>query len=353
MIALRTACSLTLLTLLAACGSDIKVTEQAQCDGQQQEGEDAVDAPFDRDGDGFFDGANPGCIDTYPIEYLDCDDGDPNVNPGVTEVGCNDIDDDCDPSTVDVEDLDADGFDSCQDCNDNDSLIHPNAQEIYCNGIDDDCNEATVDEGDIDGDGFSSCVDCDDTTAQISPGNPEVTCDGIDNDCNELTEDDPDADGDGAGECTDCDDNDADRSPDFDEECGDEIDNDCNGEIDEECATDYTGVWTTGSPVYFSCAGGAVSINTSTIAIEDYYPAIRVSMGTSQPGTMNGNFTSETEFFAGRNIAGTCTEDYQIEGEFTDENTFVGTLSLTFTDTLGWGLCYDCVSTVMGLSATR
>ena len=196
-------------------------------------------------------------------------------------------------------------------------------------------------------------MDCDDTTAQISPGETEVTCDGLDNDCDALTEDDPDGDNDGAGVCSDCDDDDAERSPDFDEECGDEIDNDCNGEVDEECAVDYTGVWTTGSAVSFSCAGGAVNINTSTIAVEDYHPAIRVSMGTSQPGTMNGNFTSDTEFFAGRNIAGACTEDYRIEGEFIDENTFSGTLSLTFTDIYGLGLCYDCSSTLMAFSATR
>jgi len=343
----------TTLWLLSACGSDVKVTQKSICDGQLQEGEDSVDDIFDADGDGFYDGANPDCRETYPPEFLDCNDADPNVNPGMLETSCNGVDDDCDPSTGDVTDLDGDGFDNCTDCNDNDSLIRPNAVEIECNGIDDDCNPATVDEGDIDGDGYSSCVDCDDTTAQISPGNTEVPCDGIDNDCSEATLDSPDADGDGVGECEDCDDNDDTRSPDFDEECGDEIDNDCDTEVDEDCQVDYTGVWTMDSTVYLNCATGAVNINTSTLTVEDYYPAIRVRMGTSQPGEMNGNFTSETEFFVGNTIAGACTEDYQLTGEFTGENDLEGTLLITFTDSLGWGACFDCTSYTFNITASR
>jgi len=35
-----------------------------------------VDAPFDADGDGYFDATNPDCADTYAADQLDCDDGD-------------------------------------------------------------------------------------------------------------------------------------------------------------------------------------------------------------------------------------------------------------------------------------
>ncbi len=347
------AASVLLACALPACGSDVGVTQKSLCDGQLQAGEDAVDDIFDRDGDGFFDGANPDCAATYPIEYLDCDDGDPNVNPGVTEVGCNGLDDDCDPSTADEQDLDGDGFKSCEDCNDNDSLIRPNAVEIYCNGLDDDCNPATEDEADADGDGFSACVDCDDTTGQLSPGNTEITCDGIDNDCSEATLDSPDNDGDGVGECEDCDDDDDTRSPEYEEECGDEIDNDCNGEVDEDCQVDYTDVWTLDRTISYSCATGAVNINTSSMTVEDYYPAIRVRMGTSQPGEMNGNFTADTEWFAGNTIAGACTEDYQIVGEFTSDTSLSATLTITFTDSLGWGTCFECTNQTFSFTATR
>jgi hypothetical protein len=46
---------------------------------------------LDTDGDGFAGGA-----------FADCDDGNPAVNPAMTEVWGNGIDDDCDPSTWDV-----------------------------------------------------------------------------------------------------------------------------------------------------------------------------------------------------------------------------------------------------------
>ena len=50
---------------------------------------------IDSDGDGYGNPSNPLC--TYP--ELDCDDTDPDVNPGMTEVPGNGIDDDCDPAT--------------------------------------------------------------------------------------------------------------------------------------------------------------------------------------------------------------------------------------------------------------
>ncbi|MEZ4238044.1 MAG: sugar transferase [Myxococcota bacterium] len=57
----------------------------------------------DLDGDGRGDRANPviDCLasgPTYVRDHTDCDDGDPNVHPGVADV-CNGIDDDCDGIT--------------------------------------------------------------------------------------------------------------------------------------------------------------------------------------------------------------------------------------------------------------
>jgi hypothetical protein len=93
----------------------------------------------------------------------DCNDQNPNVNPDVNEVPYNGIDDDCSPSTKD-DDLDKDGYcelgkviwdrNLCQketggtgtDCNDANPNINPGVRETYFNGIDDDCNPATVDD---------------------------------------------------------------------------------------------------------------------------------------------------------------------------------------------------------------
>lgn len=86
---------------LSACGPDVGISENARCDGVLQPGEETVDEPFDGDGDGYYDAGNPDCAATWPAHSLDCDDNDPDVNPGAEEIACNEIDDDCDPSSVD------------------------------------------------------------------------------------------------------------------------------------------------------------------------------------------------------------------------------------------------------------
>lgn len=156
----------------------------------------------------------------------DCDDGDATRHPGAIEscdVGATD--EDCDPRTFGVRDLDGDGFADAQccngatcgtDCDDARSGAHPAATEA-CNGFDDDCDGAS-DEGvlaewlpDLDGDGFGSeasgrrivaCArpeahadrggDCDDARAAVHPGAVEI-CDaaGADEDCNGFPDDVP------------------------------------------------------------------------------------------------------------------------------------------------------------------
>ncbi len=81
--------------------------------------------------------------DSYTSD-IDCDDTNPNVNPGALETPYNGIDDDCDPLTLD-DDIDADGFLLAEDCNDNNPLVNPSAIEIVNNGIDDNC-DGVVDE---------------------------------------------------------------------------------------------------------------------------------------------------------------------------------------------------------------
>ncbi len=143
---------------------------------------DGVDA----DGDGF-------------CEVEDCDDSDPQINPGVVE------------ETMVPDDLDNDCDGIVDECSDSDPSITWHAEEV-CDGIDNDCDGA-IDEDlgetwypDLDGDGYgdasqptSSCdpdaslvadgSDCDDTDGAVHPGAPEQ-CNGVDDDCDSTTRED-------------------------------------------------------------------------------------------------------------------------------------------------------------------
>ncbi|MBR9911256.1 MAG: hypothetical protein GYB33_12985 [Gammaproteobacteria bacterium] len=118
----------------------------------------------------------------------DCDDSDPAINPGATEVGGNEVDENCDGV---AEDVDGDGFSAAQnDCNDSDAAINPNVEEIAGNDVDENC-DGFVDPGepdpdDLDGDGFASAEDCDDNDAAINPGADSIPNNGIDEDCDGL-----------------------------------------------------------------------------------------------------------------------------------------------------------------------
>ena len=183
-------------------------------------------------------------------------------------------------------DEDGDGYYSNTDCDDNDPDINPGESEV-CDGVDNDC-DGEVDVGstdgstyyaDDDGDGYgdpdsssdlceetsgyvSDDTDCDDTDSSINPGESEV-CDGDDNDCDgDVDGEDAvdvstwflDYDSDGFGgtaysevacdqpsgyvdNSDDCDDGDSSISPDADEYC-DGDDNDCDGDTDEDDAVD-------------------------------------------------------------------------------------------------------------------
>jgi hypothetical protein len=217
------------------------------CDGVVDDEEDLAYTSWytDGDGDGYGDPATEVRLCDTPKDLVDlggdCDDANPDVNPGGTEI-CNGLDDDCDlavddadpsvdPSTATTWFPDADGdgygdasgpFFSCSapgasyvlddtDCDDDNVDLNPGETEI-CNGLDDDC-DALVDLDDpdvdlsvvptwytdVDGDGFGdpadfvdACTvdgasldgtDCDDSDPLIFPGAPEICEDGVDDDC--------------------------------------------------------------------------------------------------------------------------------------------------------------------------
>jgi alpha-tubulin suppressor-like RCC1 family protein len=257
--------------------------EAERCDEEMELCRASCDVSADADGDGH---------EAIACGGDDCDDSSADVNPSATEV-CDDlgVDEDCDPATFGMRDLDGDGFvdAACcnpladggmncgEDCGDRRRDQRPGNTEA-CDGLDNDC-DGMVDEGvivdgwvdddnDLHGDpdmptaacpgsgGFATVDDdCDDTDPEIHGAQLEL-CDGKDNNCNGMTDEAPaavswypdeDADGFGTASGTvivscepveghsvrssDCNDMDSNIRPGAREICN-AIDDDCNGVAD-------------------------------------------------------------------------------------------------------------------------
>jgi hypothetical protein len=64
---------------------------------------------------------------------------DSSINPGITEIPNNNIDEDCDGLWL-IIDNDQDGYNSSKDCDDNDPNINPGMEEIPGNDVDENCD---------------------------------------------------------------------------------------------------------------------------------------------------------------------------------------------------------------------
>ena len=196
----------------------------------------------DLDGDGERDAnngtvlsADADCNDSGEADgsmpATDCDDTDPNVNSGATEIVDDGMDSDCDGTELCYEDADGDGHrDSAgttissedmvcdavgeamasfpaDDCNDYVGSVYGGATEIIGDGIDQDCDGTELCYADVDNDGFVDATgatvvsadldcndpgegtssdpmtDCDDSDSNVYPGANESVDDGIDQDC--------------------------------------------------------------------------------------------------------------------------------------------------------------------------
>jgi hypothetical protein len=152
---------------------------------------------LDDDGDGYTrdGGGDP--------EQADCDDSNPNVNPGATETWYDGVDQDC--LGDDDFDKDGDGYrhessgDESVDCNDSDPDIFPGAPDEWYDNVDSNCDGE--DDFDQDGDGVQAVppdgpgTDCNDLDASIYPGASDTWYDGVDQDCGGDNDFDQDLDG--------------------------------------------------------------------------------------------------------------------------------------------------------------
>ena len=267
------------------------------------DGSDACTCYVDADNDDYGDSNSPimsldcDCDDSGEawVGY-DCDDADPNVHPGATEVVDDGIDNDCSGDCLCWADADDDGYrpdavstvissdldchdsgeattaDITGDCDDFDPSVHPGATEIINDGIDQDCNgfdaiycyqdndfdtygnnidpQIIANDGDCDDMGESNNdLDCDDADQNVNPGEPEIWYDAIDQNCDGLNDFDKDFDGyvdsnfpgEEGGSAPfggDCDDSNPDIHPGATEIVDDGIDQDCNGYDAVHCYVD-------------------------------------------------------------------------------------------------------------------
>jgi len=129
------------------------VSDDTDCDDTDRFEKPGVEWYTDGDEDGYgLKGSEPNaCERLDPTDADtggDCDDGDPEINPGADEIWYDDVDQDCDGGSD--FDQDGDTYESAaeadgEDCDDMDPAINPMAGEID-DGIDNDC-DSLCDEG--------------------------------------------------------------------------------------------------------------------------------------------------------------------------------------------------------------
>ncbi len=138
-------CNLTDAAIFPGAAEICNTTDD-DCDGWINEGIVFFLIYWDPDADGYGQGEADTTCSTVNGGYAtmsgDCDESDPQLNPGIVEI-FNNIDDDCDGVIDDVYlDTDQDGVEDLLDeDDDNDGLLDAQENDYDANGIQDDCDE--------------------------------------------------------------------------------------------------------------------------------------------------------------------------------------------------------------------
>jgi hypothetical protein len=275
----------------------------------------------------------------------DCDDRDPGINPGVSEICGDGIDQNCCDDNDGRDDLDGDGYARCgaalSDCVDlppgmpgpinvfgeevPSNEIHPGAQDV-CDGLDNDCLNGcdSSDSYDPDDDGYLNCrspngnevagvhrladgceaapIDCLETVrpgapapSTVNPGAVDDTCDGWDNNCDgtcdEVMVAVGDQDGDQFPACT--------TEPDYivstAPQCQLGTDADCGG---DDSRFEYPGGAERCDGIDFNCNNILFPQVSPCFLIETEGQTMRCVAGTrmcnDQPGSANAGFSQCT-----------------------------------------------------------
>lgn len=346
---------------------DIGVSERGQIDddsGTVQDAEVLPDVSEDR--------PEPSCPDEDEDGFTsiacggqDCDDSDALINPKADEICNNNVDDDCDPTTLDIADRDRDGFDCLNDCDDANPHVNPSRVEVCGNNQDDDCNEDTPDRIDSDSDGFYCDDDCDDDNAQVNREMQEICGNGVDDDCKPETLDLDDRDDDGLRCDIDCDDDDE-SLPDANYYCGSDflyVEDFESSDGGWTASGDLPG-WEWGQPSGEDIVGAASGTRAWVTNLEGYYGADSVMVLTSPLFDMSGLVDDPVLTFNRRYDFGSGDQlwlEVSLDGGYNWSNLAAGSLSdnfynadQSFTDVSDeWLLAKTVLTGAAGASAVR
>jgi hypothetical protein len=193
------------------------------CDYYFDETDNQCQTPcLDIDEDGYGQNGHTSCTNGT---IIDCNDINPDINPGVIDDNCDTVDDNCSgtpddqyiptPTNCGVGSCFRSGQIECQSgveidtCAPGDPVYEGPQGDAKCfGGSDEDCDELIDEEDpgcltsciDQDGDGYGlagdpACpngteIDCDDTDASRNPGADDSNCNGFDEDCDLIEDDD-------------------------------------------------------------------------------------------------------------------------------------------------------------------
>jgi len=110
-----------------------------------------------------------------------------------------------------------------------------------------------------------------------------------------------------------------------------------------------SGTWDIQPDVVYTCAFGFLNLNYAVFNFNDTSSSLTVTEFMNGGCQMTGGSAESGTIDVSCLYAGACNEFYELDGTFTDNNTWTGTLCVTFSGTL----CFDCASQCFNITAER